>query len=51
MQKKSMNYTAAAIKGQLIAEWLFGDLNFPKKKMQQFNEFQPKNLKSGQIMK
>ena len=30
MQKKSMNYTAAAAKGQIISEQNCGVLNFPK---------------------
>ena len=34
-------------KGQLISELLFGFFNFPKKKLQKFDEFLPKNLKSG----
>jgi hypothetical protein len=32
---------AEHIKGQLISEWLFDVLNFPKKTTQKFNEFLP----------
>ena len=37
-------------KGELISQWLFGVLHF-QKKTQKFDEFLPKNLKSGQIIK
>jgi hypothetical protein len=33
--------------GQLISEWLFDVLNFPKKTTQTFDEFLPKNLEVG----
>ena len=35
--------------GQLISEWLFDVLNFPKKTNPKFDEFLPQNLKSGWI--
>ena len=38
-------------KGHWISEWLFGAFNFPKKETKKFDEFLPKNLKSGQIKK
>ena len=38
-------------KGQLISECIFDVLNFPKKTMQKFDKFLPKNLKSGQIIR
>ena len=38
---------AALAKGQLISEWLFDVLNFPKKHTKQFDEFLPQNLEIG----
>ena len=34
-------------KAQLISEWSFDVLDFPKKTTQKFDEFLPQNLKSG----
>ena len=34
-------------KGQVISEWKFDALNFPKKPMEKFDEFLPENLEIG----
>ena len=53
LYKDFISFTTCTIvsKGQLISEWLFGVLNFPKNNRKIFYEFLPKNLKSGQIIK
>ena len=41
LYKDFISFTTIVSKGQLISEWLFGVLNFPKKPTPKFEGFLP----------